>query len=356
MKKVTIRELLNFYDVTLRKTIKNKDKLLRFEMKKSEYIRYIADVLNGKEELVHYYNIFLIYEPKPRLIMSLNMPDKIINHYFTTNYLIPKLDKFLDDRNVATRIGKGTDYALRLVKKYIEYYKKRNEKFYVLKIDICKFFYTIDHEVIKKMLKDDLAYDEYLFICKIIDSTNYKYINDKINSILKRNPNLALPLYEYGKGLPIGNLSSQCLSVYYLSRLDHFIIHDLHLKNYVRYMDDFLVFSSDKDYLYKCKDIIVDKLINEYKLKINKKKTFIASCDNGFTFLGYKFMIYNNKTIMIVKKSSISNMKKRIKRNKKLYDREDMSLEKYFNSMTNYYYSYRASKMKIQRIIDRYIT
>ena len=55
--------------------------------------------------------------------MSLSLPDKVVNHYFTTNYLIPTLDKKLDDRNVATRKNKGTDYALKLVKKYIEYYK-----------------------------------------------------------------------------------------------------------------------------------------------------------------------------------------------------------------------------------------
>lgn len=352
MKKVTVREMFNFYDLTLRKTVRNKDKLIRFEMHKSEYIRYIVDVLNGKEKLIHYYNIFLIYEPKPRLIMSLNMPEKVINHYFTTNYLIPKLDKLLDDRNVATRVGKGTDYALSLVRKYIEYYKRCNEKFYVLKIDISKFFYKIDHEKLKDMLKDDLSYDEYLFACKIIDSTNYDYINDKINSILNKNPGLILPLYEYGKGLPIGNLSSQCLSVYYLNRLDHFIIHDLHLKNYVRYMDDFLIFSNDRDYLYRCKYIIVDKLINEYKLSVNKKKTFIIDGKIGFTFLGYKFMIRNNRTIMIVKKSSLRSMKKRVKRNKNLYERGEITFEKYFSSLINYYFSYRASKMKIRRFIN----
>ena len=354
MKKITVREMLDFYDFSLRKTVKNKDKLIRFEMHKSEYIRYIVDILNSDRKFNHYYNIFLIYEPKPRLIMSLNMVDKIVNHYFTTKYLIPKLDKKLDDRNVATRVGKGTDYALKLVKKYMEYYKRKKLDCYVLKIDISKFFYSINHKKLKSMLQKDLEYDEYLFCSKIIDSTNYDYINEKIQRILNAF-DLELPFYEYGKGLPIGNLSSQCLSVYYLNRLDHYIIHDLHLIHYVRYMDDFLIFSEDKEYLKKCKEIILDKLKNEYKLKINDKKTFISNMKYGFTFLGYKFFIKNDKTIMIVKRSSVNSMKKKIKRNINSYNNGKITFEKYFSSMTNYYFSYRCNKIKIKNIIDHYL-
>lgn len=347
--------MIDFYDNTLRKTVKNKDKLIRFEMHKSEYLRYIVDVLNGDKPLVHYYNIFIIFEPKPRLIMSLNMTDKVVNHYFTTKCLIPILDKKLDDRNVATRVGKGTDFALKLVKKYIEYYKRNKFDCYVLKIDISKFFYSIDHAVLKSMLKEDLPYDDYLFSCKIIDSTNYDYINKKINKILDKYPNISLPFYAYSKGLPIGNLSSQCLSVYYLNRLDHYIIHDLHLTHYVRYMDDFLIFHKDKDYLLKCKDIIVNKLINEYKLNVNEKKTFICNMKYGFTFLGYRFFVKNNRTIMLVKRESINSMKKKVKRNIHMYKNGEISFEKYFSSMSNYYYSYRCNRIKIKNIIDHYL-
>ncbi|MBQ9181570.1 MAG: hypothetical protein IJ134_02950 [Bacilli bacterium] len=355
MKKITIRDVLEFYEQTLKKTVKNKNKLINLEMHKSEHLKYIVDVLNGIEPLIHKYNIFLIYEPKPRLIMSLSINDKIINHYYTTNYLIPKLEKKLDDRNVATRIGKGTDYAINLVKKYIEFYKRKNKIFYVLKIDISKYFYRIDHDILKAMLKTDLSDCEYNFVCKIIDSTNYDYINSNIKKILKNNKNLKVPLYEYGKGLPIGNLSSQCLSIYYLSRLDHYIIHTLKLKHYVRYMDDFLIFSDDLLYLKKCKEIIINKLNNEYKLDISINKTFITSSKYGFTFLGYKFFIQNKKTIMIVKRSSVKNMKKNVKKKIYLYKNEKLKFETYFSSMMNYYYSYRCNKKKIEKIIDSYL-
>ena len=74
--------------------------------------------------------------------------------------LEPKLTKYLDNRNIATRKGMGTDYGIRLMKKYLEINKKY-DTFYVLKIDIRKYFYSIDHEVLHNMLKNDLDSDEY---------------------------------------------------------------------------------------------------------------------------------------------------------------------------------------------------
>lgn len=354
MEKVTIREIIDFYEKTLRKTIKNKKRLIRFEMYKSAHMNYIVRVLNGEEKIRHYYNIFLIYEPKPRLIMSLNIDDKMVNHYFTIKVLIPKLEKRLDDRNVATRIGKGTDFALSLIKKYIEFYKREKKDYYVLKIDISKFFYSIDHQVLKSMLKKDLDPNEYYFCCKIIDSTNEDYINKQIEKIKKRYPNVKIPIYEYQKGLPIGNLSSQCLSIYYLNEVDHYIIHDLHLKHYVRYMDDFLIFHEDKEYLQICKKKIIDILKNDYKLKINEKKTNIQKGKYGFYFLGYQFYVKNNRTIMRIKNSTIKNMKKKLKHNNHLFLDDKITLAKYFSAMSNYYYSMRTNHKKIRRIIDYY--
>ena len=130
-----------------------------------------------------YYNIFLIKDPKYRIIMSLNIKDKLINHYVTTYFLYPNLEKRLIDRNVATRKNKGRDYAIKLIKKDIEVLKKKKE-FYILKLDIAKYFYSIDHNKLKDMLKEDLR-DEYMYkyISNIINSTNNDYINKHIKSI-----------------------------------------------------------------------------------------------------------------------------------------------------------------------------
>ena len=226
--------LLNIYEQEISKNVKNKKKLVKFEINKVQNITNIIDMLNRGKIGHKHYNIFLIYEPKCRLVMSLSIKDKIINHFVTRYALEAKLTKYLDLRNVATRKGMGTDYGIKLVIKYLK--RLKNNKFYILKIDISKYFYSIDHEVLKGLLVDKLDSYEYDLVEKIIDSTNDAYINETINKIMKMN-NVEVPLYYHGRGLPIGNVSSQILSIFYLYKLDHFIVHDLKLKYYVRYMD-----------------------------------------------------------------------------------------------------------------------
>ena len=87
--------------------------------------------------------------------MAQDIYDKIINHYVTRHVLMPKLEKYLGSRNCATRKEMGTSYAIKLLKKDIESFKKYN-KFYFLKIDISKYFYSLDHEVIVSIIKQDL--------------------------------------------------------------------------------------------------------------------------------------------------------------------------------------------------------
>src|SRR5699024_11041040 len=117
--------------------------------------------------------------------------------------------------------------------------------------------------------------------------------------------NVEVPLYYHGRGLPIGNVSSQILSIFYLYKLDHFIVHDLKLKYYVRYMDDFIILDSDLEKLKKARDIIIDKLDKKYKLKVNTKKTKIVSCKEGFSFLGYVFKVIDKKLVIKIKRSNL---------------------------------------------------
>ncbi len=99
---------------------------------------------------------------------------------------------------------------------------KKYDNFYFLKLDISKYFYSINQEVLKSLLVDDLNEEEYALVSKIIDSINKDYVNRKI-SYLESRINEKLPKYESGCGLPIGNLTSQFLSIFYLNRLQHYI-------------------------------------------------------------------------------------------------------------------------------------
>ena len=118
--------------------------------------------------------------------MSLSVKDKVINHFVTRYILEKKLTKYLDDRNVATRKGMGTDYAIKLVIKYMNKLKQKYDKFYVLKLDISKYFYSIDHEVLKNLMIDKLDTYEYDIINKIIDNTFNVSVVQVNNNIYKK--------------------------------------------------------------------------------------------------------------------------------------------------------------------------
>ncbi len=354
-------KILYVYEHEVSKNTKNKRRVYQFEKNKMQNIEFIYNALNDVNYHGGRYNIFMIKYPKYRIVMSLNMRDKVINHYFTRYVLMPKLTKYLDDRNVATRQGMGTQAGINYVRKYLEQHKKYG-KFYVLKVDISKYFYSIDHEILKEMLRKDLNDFEYQYICNIIDSTNMSYINESIDFLKNREYSKTnrlsevekIPYYSKGKGLPIGNMSSQFLSIFYLNALDHKIIHDFHVKHYVRYMDDFLLIHPDKKHLENCLAEIERILEQKYKLKLNKNKTKIYSSNEGFEFLGYRFRIYNKKTIMTLRKDTVVRMKKRVKEVNYLYNNNKMPFENAFSSINNFLNTYQGSKEKTRRIVEQY--
>lgn len=356
--KVKIDDLINVFEKDLYKGCSNKNKLYKFERNKMSNIIDITNTLINGNCVMNNYNIFLIKYPKYRIVMSLKMKDKIINHYITKYSLLPKLEHFLIDRNIATRSGKGTDYGIKLIKKDIESFKKYDE-FYVLKIDISKYFYNIDHNILKNMLKI-LDKSEFDLLCKIIDSTNNKYINNTIKKIInkelkysnRKEELLSIPIYKNKKGLPIGNMTSQFLAIYYLYKLDYFIIHTLGIKHMIRYMDDYVLIHNDKEYLNKCLDIIKYKLRNEYKLEINNKKTKIYSSKEGFSFLGYTYKVVNKKTIIKIDKNTFNRVKKKIQLVNKNYTNNKLLFS--YSSINNYYNSFKYNNsLKVKRYINR---
>ena len=193
---------------------------------------------------------------------------------------------------------------------------------------------------------------EYKIVSDIIDTTNKEYVNKTINKLKEDRD---IPNYMYGKGLPIGNMTSQFLSIYYLYKLDYFIVHNLGLKYYIRYMDDFIILDSDLEKLKKAREIIVEKLEMEYKLKVNGKKTWINNMKYGFSFLGYTYKVINDKTIIRIKRSNIEKIKKRVKEVRYLFDNDKISHYNAFCSIMTYSNCYKFSdNNKIYRVIDRY--
>ncbi len=316
------------YDTKVKITTKNKKKVLGFDNYYLENIFSIKDILSNEKYIPGHYNIFLVSEPKIRVVMSQNMYDKIINHLVSYYILKPVILPCLIEQNVATRELKGTDYGIKLFKKYLNKIKYEADEFYILKFDISKYFYNINHKVLKEMLNKKIKDKKALHILyQIIDSTNEKYINNSIKHLVEcyKKKDISekvkeeldkIPIYENGKGLPIGNMTSQILAIFYLNDLDHYIKEELKIKYYIRYMDDGILMHKDKNYLRYCLVKINDIVEKFYHLKLNKK-TKIFSSKESIEFLGFNYRLRNKKLIVKVKNQTKKRFKRKIKALKK---------------------------------------
>lgn len=253
-----LNNIINIYNSEIKKNTKNKIKIEKFENYLSLNIFNIYNELKDEKVKFSKYHIFLIKEPKYRIIMSQTIKDKIINHLVARYFLLKVYEKSFLNSNIATRKGKGPLFGIKLIKKYINELKKENKDIYYLKCDISKYFYNVDHNILKNILRKKIKDKKALkLIDDIIDSTNYSYVSkrieelcqkeiDKINKLQipqkEKNKKIEeinkIPRFDKkGKGIPIGNMTSQAFAIIYLNELDHYIKEKLNIKYYARYMD-----------------------------------------------------------------------------------------------------------------------
>lgn len=335
---ISYNNILSVYK-KIKNSTKNKKEVYNYELNLNQNLLDTLFSLSKSTYVFSKYNIFLVREPKYRLIMSESFPDKVVNHLFSKYVLSYALQSTLINSNVATRKDKGSKEAYRLFIKYTNkliYEKKKN---YVLKIDISKYFYNINHNILMNMVSEKIKDERVLNMLKVIlDTTDNDYINKTILSVVNKeiykvnklnigssekekliNELKSIPLYRKGYGLPIGNMSSQILAVFFLNKVDHFIKEKLNCKYYIRYMDDLVILGNDKEEL---KNIFesASKYIESFDLNVNKKSG-IYSLSNSVNFLGYNFKVFNNKLIIRYRSDTIKRVNKRLK-NLKVYDNE----------------------------------
>ncbi len=339
---IDIEKIKEVYHI-IKINTKNKNKIIKFELFFISNIMEIYNELKNKTYKHENYNIFLIKENKYRIIMSEKMKDKIVNHLLSKYILFPIIEPHLISANVATRKNMGSSKAINDIKKYINKLKDKHEKIYILKCDIHKYFYSIDHKILKKKIKKYITDENILeIIDNILDSTNEKNINNRIlkeiekektyieslkiskkEKQIKKEELDRIPLYNYDLGLPIGNMTSQIFAIFYLNDLDHYIKEKLHVKYYERYMDDFILIHHDKEYLKYCLKKIEIQIKN-LNLKLNDK-TQIYELHNGLPFLGYKFILKGKKLHILLS----NNCKKRIK--KRYKSEKNINIQKIYN-------------------------
>lgn len=281
---------------------------IKFEMSALDGIYQIKRLLETKSFKIGKYNKFKVYEPKERIIETGTFKDKIVQHSLCDNTLLPMLNKEFIQTNYAGQIDKGTLYGLDCLKAQMYLaHQKYGHDCWLVKGDISKFFYSINHDILKDIVEYFVADEDVCWLCeKFIDSTE-------------------------GFGLPLGNQISQVFALLYLSGFDHFITGELGVKYYGRYMDDFYLIVESKEYAKFCLEYI-ELFIETLGLKLNGK-TQIIPFKNGIKFCG--FHSYVTKDGKVIRK--LTNEKKRAAKKKyrkmaKLVRENKMSKEKFIRS------------------------
>jgi len=222
------------------------------------------------------YRTFFIYEPKQRQISAAPYRDRVIHHALV-NLLEPIYERSFIFDSYACRKGKGTHAAVDRCQQFARRYR------YVLKADIQKYFPSMDHEILKSLVARKVKDPHVLWLVEqIIDHSNPQ---EEIQNYFPGD-DLFTP-GERRRGIPIGNQSSQFFANVYLTPLDHFLKDHSQIKGYVRYVDDFLVFSDDKRYLAELRDQIKNFLVGQ-RLRLHPAKSVVFPVKDGIRFLGYR--------------------------------------------------------------------
>lgn len=255
---------------------RHKKEVILFEANLSENLWSLHYDLKYGRYKVGGYHKFTIYDPKEREIQAISYRDRIVQHSLCDNYLSPLLERHLIYDNSACRVGKGTSFAISRLRKFmLAHYKRYGKSGYIVKLDVRKYFPSIDHELAKQKL-GKIVKDTNIFglLCEILDSYNP----------------------DTGKGLPMGNQTSQCIALLYLDILDRMFKERLGVKHYIRYMDDIVAVVPDKKTAKLCFDVAGDVLIKN-RLILNPKSD-IFPLKNGVAFLGWNFFMSDDGEIV----------------------------------------------------------
>ncbi len=213
------------------------------------------------------YHSFNISDPKPRVIHKASVRDRLLHHAIYRQ-LYPFFDRTFIADSYSCRIGEGTHKAMERFRRFAYQESKNHTRtVYVLKCDIRKFFASIDQMALMNILRSYIPDEDILWL-----------IGRVVGSFHSTAP---------GKGLPLGNLTSQLLVNVYMNEFDQFVKHTLKAKHYIRYADDFATFSCDRDWLIQTLSYMKVFLHVHLKLELHPHKVSIATLTSGIDFLGW---------------------------------------------------------------------
>lgn len=267
------------------------------------------------------YHDFVVRDPKVRQIRAAYFRDRVVHHALC-NIIEPIFEACFISDSFACRKGKGTLEALEKCKCLARLYQNG----YVLKADISKFFYTVDHEILLGIISRRIADKKVLRLCSEIISSSE---DSRFRTYLPGDGLFAL---QRPTGIPIGNLTSQLFANIYLSEMDRFVKQKLKWKHYLRYMDDVLLFAREKPRLWKALREIGDFLAQELRLSLHPIKRTVSPVRAGIDWVGYRIFPDRVK----IRRKNIFRFRQRCGRLRSLYIRNKIPLSRIRDSIVSF--------------------
>ena len=284
------------------------------------------------------YRAFVVKEPSLREIFAADFQDRIVHHAIF-RIINPILESPFIYHSYACRKRKGTHLAIKNLQKSLKIYSQYGRQIYFLKADVRSFFTSIDKEILIKLIAKEIKNEDVIWLIKKIVLTNPAREAIKVGdlSLFNKIPkHKSLFWVSEGKGLPIGNLTSQLLANVYLNPLDQFVKHILKIKYYFRYVDDFVILSASKKKLENYIKRIDGFLQKNLLLQLHSGKTFIKKIEEGIDFLGY----VTRPNYILVRKRVIKNFKKKIVVAEEKLKKGESSDQDSFQATINSYFAH----------------
>lgn len=276
---------------------------------------------------------FYVTNPKRREVMGVSFRDRVFQRSLNDNAIYPAVTKSLIYDNCACQKDKGTDFARRRLTCFLQrFYRKHGTNGYVLQCDISGYYPNMRHDVVERVFE--------------------RYLAPEVAEMAKKVLNWQ---YEGDVGYLPGSQMIQIAGIAVLNDLDHFIKEKLHIRQYIRYMDDFILIHEDKTYLTKCK-ISIEKELAKLGFELHPKKTRIYPVIEGIKFLGFTHKLTSTgKVIALILSKNVKAERKKLYRLVQKAKRGEISrakVDQCYESWRNH--AAKGNTYKLLRRMDAY--
>lgn len=288
-------------------------------------------------ELTSVRHIELYERGKRRIIVPITIRDRMTQRVLCDYALTPMLERTLIYDNGASMKGKGVEFTRKRVDKHLkEAIKEYGPNFYALVFDFKSFFDSVPHktclDVLNKHFQDRYIKGLTMAIIRSYQKSTIKNMADKD----ERDRLIHIIDNNLSKGICLGSQISQIMALVTPNKLDHYIKDQVGVKHYLRYMDDGIVLSNDKEFLHRLYSEMI-KVCKELGLTFNERKTKIVRISKGFMFLKVRYRVSpTGKIIRTLAKSGAVRMRRKLKKYTRLVQNGEMSMDDIYNSIQSW--------------------